>query len=122
MVTTQGKAVAAFATLNQMARKPMHSLTAYKLFRLKKAVGLIVEFQSEQERKLIHELGGTVADSGAILIDDKEKRIEYAKRHKELEELECDVNIEKMVMHMKEVPEIAMADMETLEEFIEWKE
>ena len=97
-------------------------MTAYKLFRLKKAVGLIVEFQSEQERKLIHELGGSVADSGAILIDDKEKRIEYAKRHKELEELECDVNIEKMVMHMKEVPEIAMQDMETLEEFIEWKE
>ena len=83
---------------------------------------MIVEFQSEQEVKLIKELGGQVAESGAILIDDKEKRIEYARKHKELEELVCDVNIEPMVMHMKELPEITMADMDTLEEFIEWKE
>ena len=122
METTQGKAVAAYATLNQMARKPMNSFTAYKLFKLKKALGMIVEFQSEQEVKLIKELGGQVAESGAILIDDKEKRMEYAKRHKELEELVCDVNIEPMVMHMKELPEITMADMDTLETFIEWKE
>lgn len=122
METTQGKAVAAYATLNQMARKPMNSFTAYKLFKLKKALGMIVEFQSEQEVKLIKELGGQVAESGAILIDDKEKRIEYARKHKELEELVCDVNVEKMVMHMKELPEITMADMDTLEEFIEWKE
>lgn len=122
METTQGKAVAAYATLNQMARKPMNSFTAYKLFKLKKALGLIVEFQSEQEVKLIKELGGQVAESGAILIDDKEKRMEYAKKHKELEELVCDVNIEPMVMHMKELPEITMADMDTLETFIEWKE
>lgn len=122
METTQGKAVAAYATLNQMARKPMNSFTAFKLFKLKKALGLIVEFQSEQEVKLIKELGGQVAESGAILIDDKEKRMEYAKKHKELEELVCDVNIEPMVMHMKELPEITMADMDTLETFIEWKE
>ena len=122
METTQGKAVAAYATLNQMARKPMNSFTAYKLFKLKKALGMIVEFQSEQEVKLIKELGGQVAESGAILIDDKEKRIEYARKHKELEELVCDVNVDKMVMHMKELPEITMADMDTLEEFIEWKE
>ena len=41
METTQGKAVAAYATLNQMARKPMNSFTAYKLFKLKKALGMI---------------------------------------------------------------------------------
>ena len=122
METTQGKAVAAYAALNQMARKPMNSFTAYKLFKLKKAVGMIVEFQSEQERKIIQELGGSVSEAGAILIDDKEKRIEYAKRHKELEDLPCDVNIEKMTMHMKELPEMTMADMDILEEFIDWKE
>ena len=41
---------------------------------------------------------------------------------KELEALACDVNIEKMTMFMKEIPELSMSDMEQLEVFIEWKE
>lgn len=122
MKTTQGNAVAVFSALAQMSRKPMNSFAAFKLFRLKKAVAPIVEFQSEQEIKIVDELGGKVTDTGMIQIEDKEKRKEYADRHKELENMECDVDIEKMTMCMKEIPEITLADMETLEDFIEWKE
>ena len=122
MKTTQGKAVTAFATLAQMSKKPMNSFAAYKLFRLKKALAPIVEFQSEQEQKLIAELGGTITETGMIKIDDAEKRKEFSKQQKELGEMECEIETEKIFMVPKEMPELSVSDMESLEEFIEWKE
>lgn len=122
MKTTQGKAVAAFTTLAMMARRTMPTLAAYKLFKLKKALADIVDFQSEQEMKLIEELGGSISDSGQLQLDTKEKRKEYAERHKELEAMECEVPTEKICMWMKELPELSLADMEALDEFVIWKE
>ena len=121
METTQGKAVAAFTALARLSQKQMNSFAAYKLFRLKKALAPVVEFQSEQEVKIVQELGGTVSESGAINLDG-EKRAEYFSRHKELEELKCDVSTEKLSMFMKELPDLTMADMESLDDFIDWKE
>lgn len=122
METTQGKAVNAYAALALMSRKQLNSFTAYKLFKLKKKLVSIVEFQSEQEQKLVAELGGTITENGAIQIEDQSKRMEYLEKHKELENLPCEVDGGKIALYMKEVPDISMADMEALEEFIDWKE
>lgn len=122
METTQGKAIAAFTTLSQMARKPMNSFAAFKLFKLKKALAPIVEFQSEQEQKIVGELGGIISETGTILIEDIEKRREFIRRQKELGDMECDIETGKIVMMPKELPELSLSDMEALEEFIEWKE
>lgn len=122
METTQGKAVLAYTTLAQMSRKPMPSFAAYKLFRLKKALSPVVEFQSEQEMKLVDELGGKITEAGMIQIDGADKRKEYADKHRELENMACEVDIAKIEMHMKELPELSVADMETLDDFVTWKE
>lgn len=122
MKTTQGKAVAAYSALSAMARRPMNSGTAYKLFKLKKALSPVLEFQSEQEIQLVEEMGGTISDTGAILIADRDRRSEYQKRHRELTDLECDVDISETVIKMNELAEISVADMEALDDFIEWKE
>lgn len=122
MKTTQGKVVKAFNVLATMSSKPMNSFAAYKLFRLKKALTPVVEFQSEQEYKLIEELGGTIDQNGRIHIEDKEKQVEFITRHQELEKMECEIETEKISMFPKELPDISLSDMESLEEFIEWKE
>lgn len=122
METTQGKAVAAYVTISQMSRKPMNSFAAYKLFRLKKALAPVIEFQSEQEQKIVEELGGRITEAGAIMIEDKDKRKEYNDRHRDLEGMSCEINTEKITMVMKELPELSVADMETLDEYIDWKE
>ncbi|MBR4352717.1 MAG: hypothetical protein IKQ01_06565 [Bacteroidales bacterium] len=122
MQTTQKKAVAAYLALSMMARKPMNSFAAFKLFRLKKALADIVEFQSDQEHKLVEELGGSITETGEILLEDKEKRAEYASRHRELEEMECEIDTKRIIMTMKELPDLSLADMEALDEFIEWRE
>lgn len=122
METTQGKAIAAYGTLAQLGRKTMPSFAAYKLFRLKKALSPMIEFQTEQEEKLVDELGGRITETGVILFAEKEKQAEYAKRHRELEALACEVETERIRMYMKELPEISPEQMEALDEFIEWKE
>lgn len=121
MKTTQGKAISAFTTLAQMGRKPINSLSAYKLFRLKKALSHVVEFQSEQEYKLIDELGGTVTESGAISLD-REGAEKYRARHKELEETECEIDTDRVELRVSDIPEISVSDIESLETFIDWKE
>lgn len=122
METTQGKAIAAYGTLAQLGRKTMPSFAAYKLFRLKKALSPMIEFQTEQEEKLVDELGGRITETGVILFAEKEKQAEYAKRHRELEGLACEVETERIRMTMKELPEISPEQMEALDDFIEWKE
>lgn len=121
MKTTQRQAVAAFVTLNQMSQKPMNSFTAYKLFRLKKALKDAVDFQAEEERKIAAELGGEITDDGRLNLPDG-KLPEYKDRHGELEAMECEVDREKTEIHMKELQNISLADMEILEPFVEWKE
>lgn len=122
METTQGKAVVAFTTLSRMSQKTLPSFAAYKLFKLKKALAPVVEFQTEQEVKLVEEIGGEISDKGAISFTEQAQREEFFQKHKELEELPCDVATEKIVMHMKELPDLSMADMDALDDFIEWKE
>lgn len=123
MKVKQKQAVSAFTSLVTIARKPMPSFAAYKLFRLKKRLKDVVEFQTEQENSIVEEMGGEVLENGSVLFAEKEKYAEFAKRQKELDDLECEVEgDEKIIMVMKELPELSIADLENLEPFIDWKE
>lgn len=123
MKIKQKQAVQAFTSLVTIARKPMPSFAAYKLFRLKKKLKDVVEFQTEQENSIVEELGGKVLENGSVLFEDKSKYPEFAARQRELDDMECEVEgDEKIVMVMKELPELSIADLENLEPFIDWKE
>ena len=123
MKLKQRQAVSAFTSLVTIARKPMPSFAAYKLFRLKKKLKDVIDFQTEQEQKIVDELGGTVAENGTVLFDDKSKYPEFAAKQKELDEMECEIEgDDKIIMVMKELPEMSIADIEALEPFIDWKE
>ena len=105
-----------------MEQQPMNTSTAYKWYKLKKDLSDIVDFQSEQEIKLVNELGGSVTPDGSIELPD-DKRAEYIERHKELEEMECEINRDdKVELNMSELKEISIMDMEALDEFVNWKE
>lgn len=122
MKVIQGKAIPAMSTINGLGQKYMKSTTAYKLFRLKKALESIIEFQVEEEQKLIDELGGTINQNGMVHFDDREAGIQFAERRNELNNLECDLDIEKQDISMSEIPEISIAGIESLEAFINWVE
>ena len=126
MKTTQGKAVSALIAINRISGQKMPSFAAYKLFRLRKKLKDVAEFQSEQEEKLVEELGGKINELGNVIWNDLSEKAakdaEYAKRHKELEDMECEIDTEKIMMTFKEISEITPRDMEAMDDFIEWKE
>ena len=121
MKTTQEKALNAYAALNKMAQRNMNSFTAYKLFKLKKALQDPVDFRIEQERKMIEELGGTMTETGQAVLENESQKA-FNEKVKELNALECEIEREKTVIFLAEIKDITLAEMEALENFIEWKE
>ena len=122
MKTEQGKVTIAFKALLDISQKQIPSFAAFKLFRLKKALQEVIDFQAEQEQKMMEEIGGSIDSMGRFHFDNEEKSKEFIERHKEMDKLECEINIERMSMFMKEIPEISISEMESLDPFIDWKE
>lgn len=122
MKVIQGKVIPAMATINSLGQTSMKSATAYKLFRLKKAMETIIEFQVDQEQKIIDELGGEITQNGMVHFANQENGVKFAERRDELANMECDLDIEKQDIFMSEIPEISIAGIESLEEFINWIE
>ena len=121
MKTTQEKALNAYAALNRMAQRSMNSFTAYKLFKLKKALQDPVDFRIEQERKMIEELGGTMTETGQAVLENESQKA-FNEKVKELNALECEIEREKTAIFLAEIKDITMAEIEALEDFIVWKE
>lgn len=121
MKTTQEKALNAYAALNRMAQRSMNSFTAYKLFKLKKALQDPIDFRIEQERKMIEELGGTMTETGQAVLESESQKA-FNEKVKELNAMECEIEREKTVIFLAEIKDISLAEIEALEDFIEWKE
>lgn len=121
MKVTQGEAVKATVALQSLRQKSMNSQTAFALFRLKKALSEIVEFQAEQEVALAKELGGEANEYGQIVLKDDEARAEYSRRHRELVNVECEVDIGKQAIPLADVPQLTMDEIEALIPFVDFK-
>ena len=115
--TTMDKALTAFGALIRV-RNQVRGKTALDLFRLKNALKENVDFQVEEEMKLVNEYGGAVTDTGAIVIADKGKREAFLKARKELGEMECDVEGEPVRVDLEKCPDITMEDIEQLDGFV----
>ena len=70
---TQHRAVVAYSTIIRMGQK-VAGKAAFSLFRLKQSLKQIVEFQSEEEMKLVEKYGATVTEDGRILPGDDAKK------------------------------------------------
>lgn len=121
MNITQGKAVRAYSTLVAIGKRQLNTGTAFKFFKLKKALDPILEFQSEQEQNLAKELGGEFAENGRLMLPE-EKRVEYKVRHKELEETECEVNADRISIPISELPYATIDEIDALDPFVEFTE
>lgn len=115
--TTHGKMVAAYNALIRIRQKAK-GLDAKNMFHLKTAMREHFEFYAEQERNNIEELGGTLTEDGMILIPDKEKRKEYGVKKKELDEMECEIEADPVMIDLNANPYLTLEDMESLEGFV----
>jgi len=120
MKVKQGQAVLAFGVLNLMGKRQLNTGTAFRLFKLKKKLDDVVEFQIEQENSLAESLGGKIENGRLILPDDK--KAEYAEKHKAIAEAECEVDSERISLPLREIPFSTIEEIEALDPFIEFTE
>ena len=116
MKITQGQAVSAYAVIKSMGRRQLQTGTAFQLFRLKKKLEDVVEFQIEQENNLAESLGGTI-ENGRLNVPD-ERLKEYTERHKEISDTECEIDTEKVTLSIGEIPAITIDEIEALDPVI----
>ena len=118
--TTQGKVVTAVAAINRI-RQRVKGHDALNLFHLKNKLQEQVDFQAEEEQKLIDEFGGKVADNGMVLIDDAEKRKAFQEEYMKLLELDVEIETSPLSMSLDRNPDITLEDIEQLDGFINFK-
>ena len=119
MKTTQRRAVLAHRIIQRMSMR-VAGKAAFSLFRLKKQLKEIMDFQGEEQEKLVKKYGGAIADNGMILIADQEKRKEFDQEDKELGAMECE--IQPVDIRAKDVPDITLEEIEILDGFVNFTE
>jgi hypothetical protein len=119
---TAVKAAQVVARLNSIRMK--NPATARKLFGLKKLLEPNFEFYADEERKLIEDLGGAVAEDGSILFADQPVGIQkFSEGRKELLEMEVDVPIDTpIIFRDSEGIQVSGDEIGILEGLAEFKE
>lgn len=125
MKTTLKKTLDAFYLLNSLNSVRMKSTaTSRKLFGLKALVKPAFEFYQEEERKIIADLGGKIAEDNTIIFaDEKEGFKKLNEARMELWKSEWEIPIDKPVLfHDSEGVQVSGNDIEALQglaDFIE---
>lgn len=117
--TTQQKVIAAYTTLTAL-RKKVRGKDALDLFYLKNALQTNVDFQAEEEAKLVADHGGKVTDGGQIIIEDPEKRAAFQKAMGELGAMECEIKAEPVKVSLDRNPDITLGEIEALDGFVKF--
>ena len=117
--TTQQKVIAAYTTLTAL-RKKVRGKDALDLFYLKNALQTNIDFQAEEEAKLVADHGGKVTDGGQIIIEDPEKRASFQKAMGELGAMECEIKAEPVKVSLDRNPDITLGEIEALDGFVKF--
>lgn len=115
---TQGKAIQAYFTL--FALKGVKGSTAFTVYKLKNELKKIVDFQSEEEKKIIEKHGGTISESGKVTLPEKADAKTYEQEMNELHNIECD--LEPVEIAIDNLPEITVPQIEALDGIIKFVE
>lgn len=118
--TTQGKIITAMGALNRI-RQRVKGHDALNVFHLKNVLQEHVDFQVEEERKLVEAHGGQVTETGMVVIDDKDERQKFGEEYKELLAMEVDVRASPLSLYLDRNPDITLEDIEQLNGFIDFK-
>ena len=118
--TTQGRIMDAMGAINRLRQK-VKGHDALNLFHLKNVLQEHVDFQAEEEQKLIAECGGTIIEGGMVRITDNEQRNKFNEEYRKLLNLEVEVKTGVITLSLERNPDITLEDIEQLNGFIIFK-
>lgn len=121
ITTTHGKAYNAFIALGQV-RSIVKGMDALHTFHMRNALKDAVDFMAEEEVRYVQEAGGTITEAGVVIIPDKEKRAEYFKNRKELDEMPYEVKYDPITILISRCPDITGEQIEMLSGFVMFTE
>ena len=126
MTTTLEKTLSAFYLLNSLNSVRMKSTaTSRKLFSLKALTKPAFEFYQEEEKKIIEDLGGTIAEDRTIIFSENQEENfkKLAEGRSELYKSEWDIPIDKpVIFHDAEGVQVSGNDIEILQGLAEFLE
>ena len=117
MKTTHGKAYSAFIALSQI-RGLVKGMDALHVFHMKNVLKESVDFLTEEEMRLVQEVGGIITENGMVTIPDKEKRDRYLAERKKLDELPCEVGADPITIQIDRCPDVTGEQIEMLDGFV----
>ena len=126
MTTTLEKTLSAFYLLNSLNSVRMKSTaTSRKLFSLKALTKPAFEFYQEEEKKIIEDLGGTIAEDRTIIFSENQEENfkKLAEGRSELYKSEWEIPIDKpVIFHDAEGVQVSGNDIEILQGLAEFLE
>lgn len=117
---TYRRAVTAQRVLHLISSKVQDTITAKKLFYLRKKLDEAVEFIVERQQALMEKTGVTYNELGQWIYPDAETRVQFDKANDEL--LDTEVEIEPVVAKAAAIPGLSVDDIAALDGFVEVEE
>lgn len=128
MKTTQKKAVNAYNALTEIGKQPFPIRDALNLLVLRKKLETAMEFQLQEEQKLIDEYQPTV-DGGKITMpyDEKDEAVqarakEFFRKLADLNQMEIEIDADPAPVGIPDGVIIKPETLAALDGFIEWGE
>ena len=120
MAQTQGQVLAAYSAILGMGKR-VTGAVAFSLFRVKQQLKPLIEFQTEEEMKLIQKYGGELDESGQISFKKPENKAKFLKERSEFSRMEIKPPLEPVKVDPAAIPDINMEEIEALNGFIEFE-
>ena len=97
-------------------------MDALHVFHMKNMLKEAVDFMAEEEMRLVSEAGGTVTDSGMVIIPDPAKKAEYMKARAELDGMPYEAETDPVVIRIDRCPDVTGEQIEMMDGFVQFVE
>lgn len=118
----QKKIVGAYKALASLSRQKMPLREARKIFNLRAKLQPSIDFQAEEERKLLEEMGLTLEFGGLVHFKDEKQQAAYFQRVAEIGEMEEETEAEPITLPALDHIQISAEELEALDGFVEFAE
>lgn len=118
----QKKIVGAYKAMESLYRQHMPLREARKIFNLRMALQPAINFQSEEEKKMLEEMGLALEFGGYVNFKSEDQQKAYFQRVEEIGETEADLEIDPVALPKLDGIQISAEELEALEGFVEFTE
>jgi len=110
----QKDAVKAYKALSRM--KGATGQPAFQLFKLKKKLKDIFDFQGEEQLKLVEKYNCDISENGLVKIDDEETKKKFFEEWETIGDVDCEIEPVKIPISL--LPNITLDEIEALDGFV----